>query len=85
MEASIIGLKLRELREAAGLSQAALADRSGVAQRTISSIEQGRNKPSFETVVALANALGTDCRAFTASPASSVKPGRGRPRKPESD
>lgn len=37
---------IRELREAAGLSQAALAERSGVAQPNIAAYEAGRRKAS---------------------------------------
>lgn len=47
-----------EHREAAGLSQAALAKRMGTSQSAISQIEQGERNPSFETVSAAAIALG---------------------------
>jgi transcriptional regulator with XRE-family HTH domain len=77
------GLRLKELRIAAGMSQKELAEAAGVAQSTIAQLEQGRYEPSFATVLALAEALGRDCRAFAESPATDVKPsGRGRPRKP---
>ncbi|GEP71985.1 hypothetical protein FD12_GL001584 [Lentilactobacillus rapi DSM 19907 = JCM 15042] len=50
-------LKIRELRQAMGLSQSALADKSGVPQTTISAIESGTNL-TYETAKKLAKALG---------------------------
>lgn len=51
--------RLKEYRERAELSQAKLADISGVKQQTISLIESGeRPNPGIETVAALARALG---------------------------
>lgn len=50
-------LKIRELRQAMGLSQSALADRSGVPQTTISAIESGTNL-TYETAKKLSRALG---------------------------
>lgn len=49
---------LRELREKAVLSQAELAERSGVSRWTISDLEQGaRKKPYPRTILKLARAL----------------------------
>jgi transcriptional regulator with XRE-family HTH domain len=56
--------KLRELREAANLSEAKLADASGVNVWSVHSYGLGRRKPSFEAVIKLARALGVDCTAF---------------------
>lgn len=56
--------KLRELRTAAELSEAGLADRSGVPFGTVHEYGLGRRKPSFAAVVKLAKALGVDCTAF---------------------
>ncbi|ASN59797.1 transcriptional regulator [Latilactobacillus curvatus] len=50
-------LKIRELRLSLGLSQSALADKSGVPQTTISAIESGTNL-TYETAKKLAKALG---------------------------
>jgi transcriptional regulator with XRE-family HTH domain len=73
--------RLKELREQAGLSQKGLADRAGLALSAIGHLEQGLRKPTWETVLALAEALGVTCEAFTA-PASTDEPTpRGRPRK----
>lgn len=46
-----------EAREAAGLSQQSLADKSGVPKSTISRIEKGNNA-SIDTLTKIANALG---------------------------
>lgn len=48
---------LLEAREDAGLSQQALANKSGVPKTTIARIEKGNNT-SIETLTKLANALG---------------------------
>ncbi len=82
MDIALVGLKLKELREQAGLTQAQLAERADVAQRTISHIEQGRNKPTFETITKLAEALDVDCREFLKPPISKELPPRGRPKSP---
>ncbi len=56
--------KLRELRDAKGLSEAKLAEASGVAFGALHFYGLGRRKPSFAAVVKLAKALGVDCTAF---------------------
>lgn len=47
-------------RKAAGLSQAALSQRSGVRTATINEIEGGKVDPRISTVKAIADALGVD-------------------------
>lgn len=79
------GQRLRELRDAAGLTQKGLAEKAGVALRTVSSLEQGLYDATFPTVLALAAALGVDCTAFTQPPAEREPAGPGRPRKPEAE
>ncbi len=56
----IIGDRLRALRIAAHLSQEELADKVGKSQGQISHYEYGQ-EPSYATLLALANALGTTC------------------------
>jgi len=56
--------KLRQLREAAGLSEAKLAKASGVTFASIHGYGGGRRKPSFAAVVKIAQALGVTCEAF---------------------
>jgi transcriptional regulator with XRE-family HTH domain len=72
---------LKELREAAGLTQPQLAEKAGLSKAGIADIEQGRRVPSWDTVLALATALGVSCEAFTHQPAEREATGRGRPRK----
>ena len=45
-------------RQAAGLSQEELAERSGVSQNAISDIERGKRGPAFITFLRLAHGLG---------------------------
>ena len=53
------GQLLKASREAAGLTQEQLAERAGLATRTISALEQGtRKRPQPRTTEALATALG---------------------------
>ena len=50
--------KLKQQRERFNLTQEQLADRSGVSQATISSIENGTERnPKYKTLAALAAAL----------------------------
>ena len=49
--------RLALARQAAGLSQDGLAERSGVPTATIRNLEQGRRRPMLETAVELAIAL----------------------------
>lgn len=56
---NIIGVKLRQAREAAGLSMNKLAALSGVSRTYISAIEKDQaNNPAAAKVLALAAALG---------------------------
>jgi excisionase family DNA binding protein len=52
------GFRLRALREAAGLSQLALAAASGVTNDTICRLEMGRRSPRRDSLGRLAHALG---------------------------
>lgn len=45
---------IRELRQAAGLSQAALAEELGVSRQTVNSIETGRYDPSLPLAITIA-------------------------------
>lgn len=51
------GDRLKELREAAGLSQAALAEAAGLNRFGVAKLEQGVREPGWSTVLALAAAL----------------------------
>lgn len=54
-----IGARVRTLREAAELSQAALAERTGIQRPNISRIEGGQHVPSLDTLERIARAFGT--------------------------
>jgi transcriptional regulator with XRE-family HTH domain len=51
---------LREARERAGLTQQQLAERSGVAQSTISAYESGKREPGVNALRTLLLAAGFD-------------------------
>jgi transcriptional regulator with XRE-family HTH domain len=56
--------KLRELRDVKGLSEARLAEASGLPFGTVHVYGLGRRRPSFAAVVRLARALGVSVEAF---------------------
>ncbi|WP_315854155.1 helix-turn-helix transcriptional regulator [Gemmata palustris] len=58
------GERLKELREAAALSQYALAKKSGVSKQAISLLEKGESEPAWVTVRKLARALGISVSDF---------------------
>lgn len=64
---------LREARERAGLSQAALAERTGTSQATISAYESGRKQPSVDTLSRLLAATG---QRLAVEPGHHVEPSR---------
>lgn len=51
---------LQRARQAAGLTQAELADKSGVSQPHISALESGTWEPRLATIMQLARALGVE-------------------------
>src|SRR5579859_4518916 len=93
-DSEAFGYRLRECRLAAGLSQRALAERSGLSVRMISNLEQGRTRwPYRDSLIRLADALSmdgppraaflasADRRLAGAASHASGRPGRaGRPR-----
>jgi excisionase family DNA binding protein len=62
------GWRLRRLREAAGLTQLELAERSGLRHETISMLELAHETPFGRTVVRLARALEVAPAAFIQEP-----------------
>jgi transcriptional regulator with XRE-family HTH domain len=84
MSDNAFGLRLKELRQAAGLTQPALAVQAGLSKSAIADMEQGRYAPGWKTLHAVATALGVSLEAFLAAPSADVQPqGRGRPPKVE--
>lgn len=58
MEAKkLIGVRIKSLRLAEGLSQEVLAERMGISSKYLSSIERGKENPTLDTLIKLANAL----------------------------
>jgi transcriptional regulator with XRE-family HTH domain len=88
MTADRFAFRLKELRAQAGLTQRELAERAGMTEAGVRNLEQRRTGPTWESVVALAEALGVPTDAFREEPAnpSGEKSKRGRPRKePKAD
>jgi transcriptional regulator with XRE-family HTH domain len=54
----IVGKRLRELRENAGLSQQELADLTGISKRQLGRYEQSKGEPSGDALVRIAKRLG---------------------------
>ena len=57
---AVLAVNVRRLREAAGISLAQLADRSGVAKATLFKVERQHTNPTLDTIVAIAEALGVE-------------------------
>lgn len=74
------GAKLREKREARGMSQKALGEAAGIHGNTVAKLERGEQEPAWPLVLAFARALDVDCSAFSeneekpAVPLSKEKP-----------
>jgi transcriptional regulator with XRE-family HTH domain len=56
--------RLQELRERAGLSQAQLANVTGIPVWTVRGYEQGRREPLWDVLFKLSRGLGVSCEAF---------------------
>jgi transcriptional regulator with XRE-family HTH domain len=76
-----LGNRIRELREGAGLGREQMAAAAGVSVRAVVQWELGEREPGWFNMLALAEALGVDCTAFTRAPAERPPAGPGRPRK----
>ena len=63
VEGPRLGARLRQLRKAAGLTQAELARRTGIHRPNIARVEAGRHTPSLETLARLASAIGVPTTA----------------------
>lgn len=55
-----IGSNIRMVRNATGISQTELANRAGSDKSAISRYENGTQRPSLETLMRIADALGVD-------------------------
>jgi transcriptional regulator with XRE-family HTH domain len=84
IDAEWIAGRIRELREGRGWTREDLAKAAGVSVRAIVQWERSEREPSWSNVLALAQALGVDCTAFTQESTTPPEPrARGRPRKPD--
>ncbi|HEX9964150.1 MAG TPA: helix-turn-helix transcriptional regulator [Allosphingosinicella sp.] len=63
----LVGRNAARLRQAAGLTQEQLAERSGFSQQYISGLEAGQRNPTIVTLYELATGLG-------ATPADLLRP-----------
>src|SRR5262245_56839381 len=79
MSAEWFGPRLKELREGRGWTQQQLADRAGLAVGIVRKLERRENKPTWETALTLASALGVSTEAFVQEPAERPPAGPGRP------
>jgi transcriptional regulator with XRE-family HTH domain len=66
----VIGINVRRLRKAQGLSQEALAAESGVDMRYLGGIERGQENPTIAVVGNIAEALGVHPNALLVEPKS---------------
>ena len=57
---SAVSKNLKRIRQAKGMTQDQLADALHVTRQAVSSWETGRSEPDIETLLALAEALGTN-------------------------
>lgn len=63
--ATVVGRRLREARDRATLTQAALAEEVGIEPDTVSRMERGTRIPSLPMLARLARALDTTVSALT--------------------
>ena len=55
----VIGARIRELREASGISQGELAGRAYVARQTVNNLDTGKTLIDLQSLALVAGALGT--------------------------
>ena len=79
------GVRLKQLREEAGLTVYALAKRAGLTQINVHRIEKGERDPAWPTAVKLAEALGVSLAAFDAVPPDDQDSGESGGRGPLTD
>ncbi|MGI3169863.1 helix-turn-helix domain-containing protein [Pseudooceanicola sp. C21-150M6] len=70
-----LGQRLKDLREARGLTIQTVADRSGLAISTISKIERGLMAPTYDRFSGLARGLGVDLSELFSERGGAFEPG----------
>lgn len=68
-----IGKRIREARQAKGLTQSELAEAIGISDKSVSALEVGRVEPSITQMQAIAQALEKPIGSFTGEKASMVE------------
>jgi transcriptional regulator with XRE-family HTH domain/molybdate-binding protein len=59
LDPALVGAQVRRRRRTLGMSQALLAERSGVSRQAIGALESGRHLPRVDAALAIATVLGT--------------------------
>src|SRR5262245_6762106 len=70
--------RLRQLREAAGFTQAALAEKSGLPLGSVRNYEQGQREPYWAGFLKLCKALGAPPESFAACASKDQNKGRAK-------
>jgi transcriptional regulator with XRE-family HTH domain len=60
----ILGVRVRSLRMAAGVTQEKLAEKAGISLKHLGELERGRSNPTLSSLEALAAALGVSLAEF---------------------
>lgn len=81
----LLGHRLRDSRIRSGLTLSQAADRAGLSQSYISDVERGRNLPSLQALVGMADAYGMMASQLLADvyPFGSTSAPRQRPGPPD--
>lgn len=72
------GQMLKQLREGRGLTQVALAEKSGISLRTIQGWEQGKRSPVSPLFFRLISALGVPAEAFAGVASETTRKPKGK-------
>jgi transcriptional regulator with XRE-family HTH domain len=76
MQRQVNGAAIGAIRQALGITQQELAERSGISRSHMNKIEHGVEAPKFETAVRIAGQLGVpvDTIAPVIQPAAAIAP-----------
>lgn len=74
---NLIGLRIKELRTKKGLTQEQVAEIMGINPKYMSGIERGKENPTLNTFISLANALDVEIGAIF-TPLESFDPKQSR-------
>ena len=71
----VLGLRIRDLRRAQGLSQESFADKCGVHRTFMGTIERGESNLSFSNLLKVASTLGISLAVLLEGVDQNVEPG----------